>query len=39
MLTTFMALLKAFVTDSAPAWGGSIDGLNAMSTDSYSSEG
>lgn len=39
MLKAFIALLGAFVTDSAPTWGGSIDGLNAMSTDSYSSEG
>ena len=39
MIKAFLALLGVFVTDSAPAWGGSVDGLNAMSTDSYSSKG
>lgn len=39
MLTQFMTLLRAFVPAAAPALGGSVDGLNAMSTDAYSSEG
>lgn len=39
MLGEFMALLRAFVPAFAAALGGSLDGLNAMSTDTYSSGG
>lgn len=37
MLGQFMALLRIFVPALATTLGGSVDGLNAMSTDTYSS--
>lgn len=39
MLGQFMALLRDFVPQFATTLGGSLDGLNAMSTDTYSSGG
>ncbi|WP_430332114.1 hypothetical protein [Rhodococcus sp. ACT016] len=39
MLGQFMALLRDFVPAFATALGGSLDGLNAMSTTAYSSGG
>ncbi|WP_433608398.1 hypothetical protein [Prescottella agglutinans] len=39
MLKTFMDLLSTFIGAAAPAIGGSVDGLNAMSTDTYSTGG
>lgn len=39
MLGQFMTLLRAFVPSLATTLGGSLDGLNAMSTTAYSSGG
>ncbi|MCQ4123196.1 hypothetical protein ACIQYW_02860 [Rhodococcus erythropolis] len=37
MLAVFVALMGAFISGVAPVLGGSIDGLNAMSSNNYSS--
>lgn len=39
MLGRFITLLGAFIPEFATALGGSLDGLNAMSTDTYSTGG
>ena len=39
MLGEFMRLMRTLVFATAPAIGGSVDGLNAMSTDTYSTGG